>query len=111
MACQHLLRGPRRYLRKDRPPAGQSHIGSPRQEGVFEELTIGLELERVGHDPRGHGDLGYASHEQTIATAVTAIAAVASQPIICIGRGSVNSAMIERRIVRSIIVTITGTAT
>ena len=37
--------------------------------------------------------------------------AVAGQPVICSDSGSVNPAMIDRRLVRNIIVTITGTAT
>jgi hypothetical protein len=57
------------------------------------------------------GGLDYATHDHTIATTVTAIVAVASQPMIRSPSGSVNPAMIERRIVRHISVTITGTAT
>ena len=37
--------------------------------------------------------------------------AVVSQPMICSDSGSVKPAMIDRRLVRNIIVTITGTAT
>ena len=46
-----------------------------------------------------------------MATVVAAIVAVASQPRTSSGSGNVNPAMIDRRIARSIIVTITGTAT
>ena len=46
-----------------------------------------------------------------MATVVTAIVAVASQPITSNSGGNVNPAMIDRRMVRSIIVTMTGTAT
>jgi hypothetical protein len=56
-------------------------------------------------------DAGYASHAQIIATAIAALAIVASQPITCIGSGRVKPAMVDRRLVRSIIVSITGTAT
>jgi hypothetical protein len=42
---------------------------------------------------------------------VIAIAAVATQPITRSGSGSVNPAMIDRRMVRHIIMTITGAAT
>ena len=55
--------------------------------------------------------LGYFSHDQIIATAVVAIVAVASQPMICSAGVRVNPAMTERRIVINIIVTINGSAT
>jgi len=46
-----------------------------------------------------------------MATVVTAIVAVPTQPTISSDSGNVNPAVIDRRLVRSIIVTITGTAT
>jgi hypothetical protein len=55
--------------------------------------------------------LDHCSHDQIIATTVAVIVAVASQPMICNADGSVNPAMADGRIVRNIIVTITGTAT
>jgi hypothetical protein len=59
----------------------------------------------------GSVSLGYSSQDATIATTVAAIAAVANQPITFSANGSVNPAMIDRRIVSRIIMTITGTAT
>ena len=46
-----------------------------------------------------------------MATVVIPIVAVATQPIARSGSGSVNPAMIDRRMVRHIIMTITGAAT
>jgi hypothetical protein len=53
----------------------------------------------------------HASQLATIATTVAAMAEVASQPITCSRRGGVNPAMMVRRIVSRIIMTMTGTAT
>src|ERR1019366_8630686 len=45
MACKHFLRSPRGHLRKDRSPAGQSHIGRPRQ--VENVITVQKHPENV----------------------------------------------------------------
>jgi hypothetical protein len=45
MACKHFLRSPRGHLRKDRSPAGQSHIGRPRQ--VENVITVQEHREHV----------------------------------------------------------------
>jgi hypothetical protein len=68
----------------------------------------------LGYSPlSGSVSFGYPSQDATIAMVVAAIVAVASQPRTSSGSGSgsVNPAMIDRRMARSIIVTITGTAT
>jgi hypothetical protein len=54
---------------------------------------------------------GYFSQDVTIATTVAVIVAVASQPITCSGSGKMNHAMTDGRMVRRIIITITGTDT
>jgi hypothetical protein len=53
----------------------------------------------------------YFNQDQIIATTVIAIVAVASQPMMCNAGGKVKRAIIERRVVINIIVTIHGTAT
>jgi hypothetical protein len=66
----------------------------------------------LGYSPLGGSvSFGYPSQDATIAMVVAAIVAVASQPRTSSGSGSVNPAMIDRRMARSIIVTITGTTT
>jgi hypothetical protein len=64
--------------------------------------------ERPTTSPVSHS---YSNQDTTIATAAAAIVAVASQPITCSASGNVNPAMTDRRMVRRIIMTITGTAT
>jgi virulence factor BrkB len=61
--------------------------------------------------PRVHVSFGYFSQDATIATTVAVIVAVASPPITCSGSGKVNPAMTDGRVVRRIIITLTGTAT
>jgi hypothetical protein len=60
---------------------------------------------------RVYVSFSYFSQDATIAATVTAIVAVASHPITCSRSGKVNSAMTDGRMVRRIIITITGTAT
>jgi hypothetical protein len=90
------------------------------EEGLGRTLQFGIENRNVRNSQhvefrlaslRRVRVLGYPSQDAIKPTVAAAIVAVAAHPMINNGSGSVNSAMIDRRMVSHIIITITGTAT